>query len=306
MRLAALATAIRRAPHKTFAAIRARKGKKYASDPAALPQAPGVDITTSDKDAPVSEEQSFVTVERGHGPPLVLLHGLMGAQENWSFAMEHLPETIRAIALRLPFFQDGAGLNTIPAITDYARSYLEQSGFERVVLGGNSLGGHVSLHLAMEMPERVKGLVLAGSSGLFEREMGRPQGANPSREWLYEKMCDIFHDPVMVTDELVDRVREIVSGRQYKRVLVSIAKSAKRDNLADRLSEVRCPVLLVWGKQDEITPPEVADEFRALLPNCELAWLNKCGHAPMLEHPKGFAKAVSKWWRRIGAEDMLA
>ena len=250
--------------------------------------------------------QPYITRERGQGFPLVLLHGLMGEPENWLAAMSHLPDTCRSIALRIPFFDDGVDLATIPTITAYAREYLEQAVFPHAVLGGNSLGGHVSLHLAMEMPERIKGLVLAGSSGLFEREMGRPQGANPSREWLYEKMCEIFYDPAMVTDDLVDRVGEVVAGRRYKRVLVSIAKSAKRDNLADRLSEVKCPVLLIWGKQDEITPPEVAKEFQELLPNCDLAWLDKCGHSPMLEQPKAFAKAVSKWWRRVGIDQTLA
>jgi len=194
-------------------------------------------------------------------------------------------------------------LNTIPAITEYAREYLLQMDFSDVVLGGNSLGGHVALHLALDMPDRISGLVLTGSSGLYEREMGRPQGANPSREWLYEKLCEIFYDPVMVTDEMVGRVLTVLAGRQYKRSLVSIAKSAKRDNLANRLGEVRCPALLIWGRQDEITPPEVAEEFRSLLPRCDVAWLNKCGHAPMLERPKEFGKALAKWWRRIGLGD---
>ncbi|MHC4563161.1 MAG: alpha/beta fold hydrolase [Planctomycetota bacterium] len=255
-------------------------------------------------------ERTFTTIEQGQGFPLVLLHGLMGEPENWENVFPHLPDTCRSIALRFPFFEDGAALDTIPAITDYARQYLRREGFDRMALVGNSLGGHVGLHLAMEMPDKIAGLVLTGSSGLYEREIGRPQGANPSRQWYYEKMCEIFHDPVMVTDEMVDRVQSILAGRRYKRTLVSIAKSAKRDNLADQLPAVTCPVLLVWGKQDEITPPDVADDFKSLLPNCELAWLDKCGHAPMMEQPKAFGEALSDWWRRIGspedkADDLL-
>lgn len=312
MKLTSLATAICRAPHRTLVALRqaGKVGRKQGN--------PGNHVAvsaTGPSDAkkkpdfvggPLGERE-HATVERGRGSPLIMLHGLMGEADNWGQMMSHLPGTFHSIALRLPFFQDGSKLNTISAITDYAREYIENADLpRRMALGGNSLGGHVALHLAMDMPDRVAGLILTGSSGLFEREMGRPQGANPSREWIHGKLCEIFYDPIMVTDDLISGVQAVLAGRQYKRTLVSIAKSAKRDNLADILGSVRCPVLLIWGKQDEITPPEVAKEFMSLLPNCELAWLNKCGHAPMLEQPKGFAKAVAKWWHRCGLDKLLA
>lgn len=243
-------------------------------------------------------ERGFVTFERGKGFPLVLLHGLLGDPENWSGVMETLPETCRSIALEFPFFRDDSRLNNIPVIRDYARAYIEEAELEQMVLGGNSLGGHVSLHLALEMPEKIRGLVLTGSSGLYEREITGPRGANPSREWLHQKMCEVFYDNAMVTDALIDNVCHVIDRRKFRRDLVLIAKSAKRDNLADRLSEIRCPVLLVWGKQDEITPPHVAEEFKSLLPDSELAWLDQCGHAPMLEQPRAFADVLSEWWNR--------
>jgi 2-hydroxy-6-oxonona-2,4-dienedioate hydrolase len=235
--------------------------------------------------------------------PLLLLHGMMGEPANWAHLFPYLPSNCRAVALNLPFFEDKADLNDIPAIQAYVRGYIEQAGMERVVLVGNSLGGHVALRLAMEMPRCIAGLVLTGSSGLFEREFGSQQGANPPREWYYNKMCEVFYDDLWVTDELVDMVCGILSSRPCRRVLVSIAKSAKRDNLAARLGEVVCPVLLIWGRQDEITPPEVAEEFRSLLPRGALAWLDRCGHAAMMERPKPFAEALGAWWRETICEE---
>jgi pimeloyl-ACP methyl ester carboxylesterase len=244
---------------------------------------------------------AYETLERGRGFPLVLLHGLMGDPANWEGVLAHLPANCRAVALRFPFFQDLAGgdrLNDLGEIKDYARGYLDHAGIERAVLGGNSLGGHVALHLALELPRRVAGLVLTGSSGLFERGVSGHRGANPPREWIYDKMCEIFYDDAMVTEEMVDQVCQVVAQRRFARDLVRIARSAKRDNLSGRLGEVACPALLIWGRQDEITPPEVAEVFRSLLPRCELGWINHCGHAPMMERPREFGRLLGAWWGR--------
>jgi pimeloyl-ACP methyl ester carboxylesterase len=167
-----------------------------------------------------------------------------------------------------------------------------------VVLCGNSLGGHASLLLALESPALVAGIVLTGSSGLFERGFAATQGSRPSRQWTGDRIREIFYDPSLATDELIDEVCRIVAVRRNARDIVQIAKSAKRDNMADRLAKIACPVLLIWGRQDVITPPEVAEEFHRTLPSAELAWVDRCGHAAMMERPREFAEALSAWWRK--------
>lgn len=239
----------------------------------------------------------YQMLEQGHGQPLVLLHGMLGEIENWQGVLSQAPADCRAIALHLPFF-DGVYLSDVPSTQAYVRRFLDESNIDQVILGGNSFGGHVALRLALEMPDRVIGLVLTGSSGLFEREIGSHRGANPPREWYHMKMAEVFYDPARVTDALVDRVMEALDNRRCRRVLVSMAKSAKRDNLAAELPRVKCPTLLLWGKQDEITPPEVAEEFHQLLPNSELGWLDECGHAAMIEQPAAFSAAVQEWWSK--------
>jgi pimeloyl-ACP methyl ester carboxylesterase len=168
------------------------------------------------------------------------------------------------------------------------------------VLMGNSLGGHIAVLLAVKKPEKAIGLVLTGSSGLFEREIGRFQGARPTDEWIYEKCCEVFFDSRHVTTEIVEMVTDIIFDRSKLRKLIQLAKSAKRDNIAETLEQITCPTLLIWGKQDELTPPEVALEFLDRIPNSELVWLNNCGHAPMMEHPEEFGLAVSRWWENQG------
>jgi pimeloyl-ACP methyl ester carboxylesterase len=240
--------------------------------------------------------RKFRTLRRGNGQGIVFLHGMMGAAENFQQVLQALPAGCGAAALEIPFFAEGAELNTLDAMDRYVTDFLDSGGYDRVVLGGNSLGGHISLHLALAMPDRIAGLILTGSSGLFERDLGSHRGANPDRTWYRNKMKEIFYDPAHVTEELVDLVVDTLESRRCRRVLVSMAKSAKRDNLADRLGEISCPTLLIWGREDGITPPEVAEEFRQRIPGSELCWLDKCGHAAMLERPEGFAQAVCRWW----------
>ncbi|HIP27296.1 MAG TPA: alpha/beta hydrolase, partial [Flavobacteriaceae bacterium] len=76
---------------------------------------------------------------------------------------------------------------------------------------------------------------------------------------------------------------------------LALAKSAIRHNMSKDLPHMKMPVCLVWGKNDKVTPPKVADEFNSLLPNSELFWIDKCGHTPMMEHPNVFNEILDKW-----------
>ena len=236
------------------------------------------------------------------GTPLVMLHGLLGGPENWKATIPYLPKNCEPLAPRLPFFGKGVSLNSVTHVVEYVQNYLSDIGSDRVVLMGNSLGGHVAALLAIRIPERVCGLVLTGSSGLFERGFGRIPGARPAREWVYRKCREVFYNHWHVTDELVDSVMDVISDRHKGRILVQLAKSAKRNNIADKLDHITCPTLLVWGKQDQITQREVAEEFHRRISNSALVWLDRCGHTPMMEHPIDFGHQVANWWNRTVAQ----
>jgi pimeloyl-ACP methyl ester carboxylesterase len=245
---------------------------------------------------------SFRWLERGEGEPVLFLHGLMGSMDQWDRTLEHLGgPACRPMALALPVFEPWLAEATIEALADHVRGFLDALEIPRLVLGGNSLGGHVALRVALAVPERVTGLILTGSSGLFERSFARGVPHRPGAAFVREKMEEVFHDPALVTPDWVESVRRLVSTSASALRILRFARAARRDNVETRLGGLRAPTLLVWGRNDRITPPEVAERFRRGIADVELLYLSSCGHAPMLEWPDRFAAAVA-WWLRASRE----
>jgi len=234
-------------------------------------------------------------IERGRGESVVFLHGLMGEMDHWESTLEALASICRALAPELPIFDGTRAAASIEGLADYVERFMLALGIERAVLGGNSLGGHLALELALTRPPRVAGLILTGSSGLFERSFTRGVPHIPTTAFVRDKMKEVFYDPALVTPAWVESVRRILVTRAYALRLVHVARSAKRSNLEDRLGAIRVPTLLVWGKDDRITPVEVAERFRALIPEAELVTIANCGHVPMLEQPLMFNAIVEDW-----------
>jgi pimeloyl-ACP methyl ester carboxylesterase len=150
------------------------------------------------------------------------------------------------------------------------------------------LGGHVALVHVLKQPERIKSLILTGSSGLFENGMGDSYPKRGDYEYIKKKTQVTFYDPATATKELVDEVFEITNNRIKVIKIISLAKSAIRNNLGEEVNGIKQPTLLIWGNNDTITPPFVGQEFNKLIPNSELHFIDKCGHAPMMEVPGEF------------------
>jgi len=128
-------------------------------------------------------------------------------------------------------------------------------------------------------------------------------GSFPKREdynFIKAKVEYTFYDPNTATKELVDEVFSIVNDKGKLVRILSLAKSAIRHNMSEDISAMRLPTCLIWGKQDNITPPEVAEEFKRLLPDSELHWIDQCGHAPMMEQPVDFNRILDDWLKRRG------
>ncbi|RMG77915.1 MAG: alpha/beta hydrolase, partial [Bacteroidetes bacterium] len=184
-------------------------------------------------------------------------------------------------------------------LAEFIGEFIDFKNYDKANLLGNSLGGHVALVYAKDHQEKVNSLILTGSSGLYENAMG---GTFPKREdynFVKQKVEYTFYDPKHATKELVDECFEIVNDRNKLVRILSLAKSAIRHNMASDLPNIKIPTCLIWGKNDTITPPDVAEEFNALLPNSELYWIDKCGHAPMMEQPEEFNKIMEKWLDKL-------
>lgn len=230
----------------------------------------------------------FKFVEEGEGEPLVLLHGLFGALSNFKDLVEHFKHTHKVVIPMLPLFDLSLLDTTVSGLAKHVQKFIEAKGFSKVHLLGNSLGGHVGLVYTLKHQDLVKTITLTGSSGLFENGMGETYPKRGDYDFIRKKTELTFYDPAIASKELVDEVYGIVNNRLKALKVIALAKSAIRHNLGEELQDIKVPTCLIWGKNDTITPPMVAEEFKQLIPNSELHWIDKCGHAPMMEVPGEF------------------
>ena len=247
----------------------------------------------------IRQQDKFKYIEEGTGEPLVLLHGLFGALSNFRDLIEYFRQHYKVVVPMLPLLEMDILHTSVGGLAKYVHKFLEARDLNNVHLLGNSLGGHVGLVHTLKHPERIKSLILTGSSGLFENGMGDSYPKRGDKEYIRKKTALTFYDPAMATEELVDEVYSITNNRMKAIKIIALAKSAIRNNLGEELSQIKQPTLLVWGNNDTITPQFVAKEFNKLIPNSELHFIDKCGHAPMMEVPAEFNAILHKFLKKL-------
>ena len=243
----------------------------------------------------IIKDGKFDYLEVGEGETLMLCHGLFGALSNFSDLIEKFRHTHKVVVPILPLFDLDILHTTVSGLEKHIAAFIEHKNYTNIHLLGNSLGGHVALVYILKHPERVKSLTLTGSSGLFENAMGDSYPKRGDYEYIKNKTAQTFYDPAVATPELVDEVFEITKNRIKVIKIIALAKSAIRHNLGEELNQIQQPTLLIWGKNDIVTPPFVAEEFKKLIPNSQLHFIDKCGHAPMMEVPVEFNNILEKF-----------
>lgn len=254
----------------------------------------------------IKQHEKFKYIEEGNGEPLVLLHGLFGALSNFQSLIEYFRNYNRVIVPMLPLLEMDILHTSVGGLAKFVNRFLEVRQLKDVHLLGNSLGGHVGLVHILKHPERVKSLILTGSSGLFENGMGDSYPKRGDYDYIKRKTELTFYDPKMATKELVDEVYSITNNRLKVIKIIALAKSAIRNNLGEELNQIKQPTLLIWGNNDTITPPFVAREFNRLIPNSELYFIDKCGHAPMMEVPDEFNAILHKFLKKLNEPATVA
>lgn len=237
----------------------------------------------------IKQDNGFRYIETGGGKEnLLLLHGLFGALSNFEGIINRFARSYNVIVPLLPIFELPIRKLSVTGLVDHVADFVNYKGYEKIHVLGNSLGGHIALLYALAYPEKIRSVILTGSSGLFESAMGSSFPKRGDYEFIKKKTQSTFYDPNVASKELIDEVFDTVNDRNKAIRIIATAKSAVRHNLGDRLHQIKAPVLLVWGKQDQITPPFVGEQFHELIANSKLVFLDQCGHAPMMEHEDVF------------------
>jgi len=254
---------------------------------------------------------NVVTLGSDGRTPAVFVHGLGGTWKNW---LENLPAFARerrVIALDLP----GFGESELPAggisITGYARcveEVCEQLGLGEIDLVGNSMGGFVSAELAITHPERVRRLALVDAAGISIVDLHRWPARTAMRlvavqaGWgsaqrqilLRPRLRHVAFRTVMrhPTRLALDLLAEQAGGPGMPGFLLAMDALLSYD-FRDRLSEIRCPTLVVHGENDMLVRVADAHEFQRLIAGSRLLLLRDTGHVPMLERPRTFNRALA-------------
>ena len=244
----------------------------------------------------LKNDGGFQYLEVGEGIPIIILHGLMGNLSNFEGVFNYFPKKGYKILMpQLPIYELPLLKTNVKSLAKFVNSFATYKKLDKFILLGNSLGGHIALYYAKLFPKNILGMILTGSSGLYENAMGGTFPRRGDYEYVKKKVQDVFYDDAIATKEIVDETFETINDRSKLIRTLALAKSAIRHNMAKDLPKMKMPVCLVWGKNDTVTPPDVADEFNTLLPNSELFWIDKCGHTPMMEHPNQFNEILDKW-----------
>lgn len=230
---------------------------------------------------------------------MIFLHGLMGNLTNFQHQVDYFSSRGYEVLIPLlPLYSMPLATTSVSSLTKFVKKFIDHRGYTKVILVGNSLGGHIALLFQKLYPSFLRSIVLSGSSGLYEAAMGNSYPRRGDRDYIAERVRDVFHIKEVATEELIDQVFSTVNDRMKAIKTLAISKSAIRHNMAEDITSFHLPVCLIWGRQDAVTPPEVADKFHELLPNSDLFWIDQCGHAAMMEHPQEFNMIVDEWLKK--------
>ena len=248
----------------------------------------------------IIEEGKFKYIEtKSNGEVLLLLHGLFGALSNFEGILNYFQKDYNVVVPILPIFELPIRKVSVSGLVDYVSDFVDYKKFDKVHVLGNSLGGHISLLFALSHSDKINSIILTGSSGLFENSLGSSFPKRGNYEFIKKKTEDTFYDPNVATKELIDEVYDIVNDRNKAIRVVATAKSAVRHNLGDKLHQIKSPTLLIWGKEDNVTPAFVGEKFNELIEGSKLVLVDKCGHAPMMEKPQEFNTILHAFLREL-------
>jgi pimeloyl-ACP methyl ester carboxylesterase len=238
--------------------------------------------------------QAYIDI--GDGAPVVLLHGLFGKVSMWKSTVDALSKHYRVIVPRLPLFELPADQSNISHLAELLNEFIEWHRLTDVNLVGHAMGGQVALSYAHDHPRNVDKIVLAGSSGMFESTDFQAATSAEVNDYNYidEQVRSAFYRADETPETLVDEIYATIKSKGAR--IGSFIESSKQNRVEMFLNRLDHRVMLLWGLEDKITPPEVALHFHDFLQNSEVRFIEKCGHLPMIEEPELFSKHLRSFF----------
>ncbi len=251
---------------------------------------------------------NYVEYGSGEGPPVVFVHGISGNWQNWLENIPRVGQQRRVVAVDLPGFGESEDLDGEISMSRLGRTVdalCEHLGLGEVALVGNSMGGFIAAETAIQFPERVERLVLCSAAGITSNEVRR----EPAMAWGRAVAMSGASSAAEVRMAILrPRLRHLIFAlimrhptRIRPDILFEIAKGAGRRafmptlkaildyDFRERLPDIRCPTLIVWGDKDPIIPSEDAYEYERLIPGTQpVVMMEDTGHVPMMERPRTF------------------
>jgi len=247
--------------------------------------------------------------EDGSGADLVLLHGMFGDYLDWEPVLELLARRFHVVASDLPGFGESGKPDVAYTSEFFVGSldgFFSALGLKEIILAGNSFGGQIAMLYALRYPEKVSQLVLVDSGGFrgvpeAERAMARTILSRENLLAMPAPMIPLIFSKVFVKESaekeryLAKQTAKLKTADypEYVRAVVQSIELSMATNLLEDLPKIKCPVLLLSGKEDSVVPPEQAEEAARRLPHATLEMMEGCGHMPQMEEPEEFARRVA-------------
>ncbi|PCI94506.1 MAG: alpha/beta hydrolase [Flavobacteriales bacterium] len=245
----------------------------------------------------------------GNGPDLILVHGTFSSLHTFEKWVSHFKKSYRVTSFDLPGFgytgaQPDANYELDTYISFFEELFMKLN-INECILAGNSLGGMLCWEFALRYQSRVKKMILIDAVGFLDQwTLPKPffLARNPilaklmklwmPRFFLDKKVKEVYANPSKVTPAILDRYFDLFVGEKNHLSFVDIVKQELKDN-SDRLTELKIPTLILWGKRDRWIPVKIATLFANTIPNAELIIYDNCGHVPMEEIPEETIRDVS-------------
>ena len=244
-------------------------------------------------------KDNHIYLECGEGKPLIFCHGLFGGIHNIDKVAACLSDNFRFIMPFLPMYDLPLIKCRVRSLGEYLQNFSNELNFKKAVYIGNSMGGGAAAYLASFRNQNIGGLVLCGSSGLSNIPLSKGYFQRKNYSFVRSATEDIFYNRSIPSKEMINDVFNAIQSTELVIRSIRFTKSAVHEKMHAELSAIHTNTLLIWGKQDPVTPVEVAPEFNRLIKNSELQIIDECGHVPSQEKPEEFLTHLYSFLKRI-------